>query len=112
MTVLHAIFWGFSWFVLAYMIFVNATYLSYTVLAFISVQRFLNTRSRERLEQLFRSRLVPPVSVILAAFNEGPTIVDAVHAMMRLLYSQYEVVVVTTEAPTTRWTCSSTRSIL
>lgn len=94
MTVLHAIFWGFSWFVLAYMIFVNATYLSYTVLAFISVQRFLNTRSRERLEQLFRSRLVPPVSVILAAFNEGPTIVDAVHAMMRLLYSQYEVVVV------------------
>ena len=93
-SVLYSIFSWFSVIVLVYMVFVNATYFGYTILAFFSIHRFLNTRSRERIEQLFRSRLVPPVSVILTAYNEGPTIVDAVHAMLRLLYSQYEVVVV------------------
>lgn len=84
----------FSWFILAYTIFINATYWAFTLMAFGMVHRQLRTRRRERIEQLFQSRLVPPISIILTAFNEGPTIVDAVHGMLRQLYSQYEIVVV------------------
>ncbi len=91
---LRSFFFWFSAFVIVYTLFVNLTYLAYTLLAFFTVRKFLRVRLRERLEQLFRSRLVPPISVILAAYNEAPTIVDSVQAMMRLLYSQYEVVVV------------------
>lgn len=94
MGVLHAVFVVFSVFVIAYTAFVNLSYLAYTAIAFLSIRKHLRLRLRERLEQLFRSRLAPPISVILAAYNEGPTIVDSVQAMMRLLYSQYEVVVV------------------
>lgn len=90
----HEVFLGFAWFVLGYTLFVNLTYVAYTIIAMRQVRRHLRARDRERIEQIFRSRLVPPVSVILAAYNEGPTIVDSVRAMMRLLYSQLEVVVV------------------
>lgn len=87
-------FLAFAWFVIGYTIFVNLTYFGYTLLALGAVRTHLRTRTRERIEQIFRSRLVPPISVILAAYNESRTIVDSVRAMMRLLYSQYEVVVV------------------
>lgn len=89
-----AVFYAFAWFAIGYTAFVNGTYFAYTLVAMGSIRKHLRTRSSERLEQIFRSRLVPPISVILTAYNESATIVDAVHAMMRLLYSQYEVVVV------------------
>jgi cellulose synthase/poly-beta-1,6-N-acetylglucosamine synthase-like glycosyltransferase len=85
---------GFSWFVIAYTLFVNITYFAYTIIAFVAVRRHLHTRSRERLEQIFQSRLVPPISIILPAYNEGATIVDSVRNAMRQLYSQFEVIVV------------------
>ncbi len=85
---------GFAWFLLVYTAFINATYLTYTFVAIFTLRNHLRTRNHERISQIFRSRLVPPISVILPAFNEAPTIIDSVRAMMRLLYSRYEVVVV------------------
>jgi len=93
-SLVRAAFAGFGVFVVAYTLLVNATYLAQTAIAFLSIRRYLRGRTRERIEQLFRSRLVPPISVILTAYNEGPTIVDSVRAMLALQYSQYEVVVV------------------
>jgi cellulose synthase/poly-beta-1,6-N-acetylglucosamine synthase-like glycosyltransferase len=92
--VARALFFDFAWFLLGYTIFVNATYLLYTFVAVFALCRHLRTRNRERIQQLFRSRLVPGISVILPAYNESLTIVDSVRAMMRLLYSQYEIIVV------------------
>lgn len=94
MSDIRAFFFVFSWFVLAYTICLNVTYLSYTILSLVTVRRHLRARSRERLEQVFSSRLVPPISVILTAYNEAETIVDSVRGMLRQLYSQYEIVVV------------------
>lgn len=94
MTILRAFLHAFSYFVLFYTIFVNGTYFAYTLLAFAGVRRHLRVRHRERLEQTFNSRLVPPISVILPAYNEEATIADSVHGMLRQLYSQYEIIVV------------------
>ncbi|HET7813998.1 MAG TPA: glycosyltransferase [Candidatus Baltobacteraceae bacterium] len=93
-SVLREFFAIFSWFVLAYTVFINITYYLNTILAFFAVRKHLRTRSRERLEQIFNSRLVPPISVILTAYNEEATIVDSVRGILRQLYSQYEVIVV------------------
>lgn len=91
---LHQALHAFSWFVIAYTAFVDATYAFYTLLALFGVRHHLHKRSRERMEQIFQSRLVPPISIILPAYNEGETIVDSVRGMMRQLYSQFEIVVV------------------
>lgn len=84
----------FSAFVIGYTALINVTYAAYTIMAYSVIKRHLRKRSRERMEQVFTSRLVPPVSIILPAYNEEATIVDSVHAMLRQLYSQFELIVV------------------
>lgn len=87
-------FTWFSYFAIAYIVMINFTYISYTFLALGSIRSFLQTRSKERLEQVFRSRLVPPISILCPAYNEGITIVESVRSLLRLMYSLHEVVVV------------------
>ncbi len=89
----HTFTW-FSYFAIAYIAFVNGTYLSYGILAYLEIRDFLRTRSKERLEQLFRSRLVPPISVLCPAYNESVTIVESVRSLLRIMYSEHEVVVI------------------
>src|SRR5580700_10578663 len=85
---------GYNALVFFYVVFVDLTYLAFTFIALIEVRRYLRTRDKERLEQIFRSRLVPPISILCPAYNEGATIVDSVRSLLRLKYSQHEVVVV------------------
>lgn len=94
MNFLHPLFHAFSWFAIAYTVFVDATYALFTVMSFSALKRQLRTRTRERLERIFCSRLVPPISIVMPAYNEEATIVDSVRAMLRQLYSQYELIVV------------------
>ena len=83
-----------SRFAILYVAFVNLTYLSYTILALKSIRDFLRTRNKERLEQIFRTRLVPPISILCPAYNEGVTITELVRSLLRMLYSQHEVIVI------------------
>lgn len=87
-------FFAFSVFVVLYTALVNLTYFAYTVMAYRTIRIHLRKRVRERLEQVFTSRLVPPITIIMPAYNEEATIVDSVRAMLRQLYSQFELVVV------------------
>lgn len=84
----------FSDFATAYVALISLTYLTSTILAFFSIRAYLRTRNKERIEQIFRSRLVPPISILCPAYNEGVTIVESVRSLLRLLYSQHEVVVI------------------
>ncbi|MFN2450068.1 MAG: glycosyltransferase [Candidatus Baltobacteraceae bacterium] len=94
MSLVHHVFNAFSWFAIAYTFFVDATYYLFTIMAFFALHRHIHTRTRERLERIFRSRLVPPISIVLPAWNEEATVVDSVRGMLRQLYSQYELIVV------------------
>lgn len=85
---------AFSLFVIAYTALINLTYAAYTLMAYGAIRRHLRKRARERIEQVFTSRLVPPITIILPAYDEEATIVDSVHAMLRQLYSQFELIVV------------------
>lgn len=91
---MQTVFFVFSAFVIIYTALINLTYLAYTVMAYGAIRAHQHKRSRERIEQIFTSRLVPPITIILPAYNEEATIVDSVHAMLRQLYSQFELIVV------------------
>lgn len=91
---LREIILGFNNVVFFYVMFVDSVYLIFTILALSEVRRYLRSRDKERLDQIFRSRLVPPISILCPAYNEGATIVESVRSLLRLKYSLHEVVVI------------------
>lgn len=80
--------------IFAYFIALNSSYLVLIVLAGFEFGRHLRRSSFAGADDMFRSPLTLPVTVIVPAHNEGPGIVPSVQAMTSLRYPRYEVVVV------------------
>jgi cellulose synthase/poly-beta-1,6-N-acetylglucosamine synthase-like glycosyltransferase len=83
-----------DWTVLAYFIALNSSYLGLILLASAEFAQHLRRQSFAGSDDMFRSPLTLPVSVIVPAHNEGPGIVAAVQAMTALRYPRYEIIVV------------------
>ncbi|MEV6630179.1 glycosyltransferase [Actinoplanes sp. NPDC051470] len=88
--ILHATDWA----IFAYFVALNSSYLVLILLAGLEFGRHLRRLPFAGQDDMFRSPLTLPVSVIVPAYNEGPGIVAAVQAMTALRYPKYEVVVV------------------
>ena len=80
--------------IFVYFVALNSSYLVLIVLAGLEFGRHLRRAPFAGADDMFRSPLTLPVSVIVPAYNEGPGIVAAVTAMTALRYPRYEVVVV------------------
>jgi len=80
--------------IVAYFMLINT---SYVVLIVIAAVEFVQYRRRlpfAGTDDMFRSPLTPPISVILPAYNEGTGIVAAVQAITALRYPRFEIIVV------------------
>jgi|FLYL01.1.fsa_nt_gi cellulose synthase/poly-beta-1,6-N-acetylglucosamine synthase-like glycosyltransferase len=88
------VFEVFSWTILAYFTVLNLAYLVFTVVAWRELSRHRHGRETAPIEEIFRSPLTPPVSILLPAYNEEAGIVDSVRSLLQLRFPQYEVVVV------------------
>jgi cellulose synthase/poly-beta-1,6-N-acetylglucosamine synthase-like glycosyltransferase len=73
---------------------VNTTYLFILIFSVFGIQRAKKFRFTFDLNQAFRFRLLPPVSIILPAYNEEKTIVESVRSILFVRYPQYELLVV------------------
>jgi len=80
--------------IFSYFVALNSSYLGLIVLAGLEFARHLRRMPFAGADDMFRSPLTLPVSVIVPAYNEGTGIVAAVTAMTALRYPRYEVVVV------------------
>lgn len=80
--------------VLAYFVALNSSYLVLIVLAAVGFAKHLRRAAFTGSDDMFRSPLTLPVTVIVPAYNEGAGIVPAVLAMTALRYPRYEIVVV------------------
>ncbi len=83
-----------DWAIFAYFVALNSSYLILITLAGLEFGRHLRRIPFAGADDMFRSPLTLPVSLIVPAFNEGPGIVAAVQAMTALRYPRYEVIVV------------------
>ena len=83
-----------DWVIFGYFIALNSSYLILICLAGLEFGRHLRRAAFAGSDDMFRSPLTLPVSVIVPAYDEGPGIVPAVQAMTALRYPRYEVVVV------------------
>lgn len=83
-----------DWAIFGYFVALNSSYLVLMLLAGMEFTKHLRRIPFAGADDMFRSPLTLPVSVIVPAYNEGAGIVPAVQAMTALRYPRFEVVVV------------------
>jgi cellulose synthase/poly-beta-1,6-N-acetylglucosamine synthase-like glycosyltransferase len=81
-------------FVVVYFFSINTIYLSILLISIIAINRRRRFGFSFDLEQAFKFRLLPPVSIILPAYNEEKTIVESVRSLLFIRYPSFEVIVV------------------
>jgi cellulose synthase/poly-beta-1,6-N-acetylglucosamine synthase-like glycosyltransferase len=84
----------FSLVITGYFVVFNTIQLALMLLAFLAVRRRVRAIELEDFQEIQESGVTPPVSIIVPAYNEGPTVVETVRSLLALRYKQLEIVVV------------------
>ncbi|HEY6866307.1 MAG TPA: glycosyltransferase family 2 protein, partial [Candidatus Eisenbacteria bacterium] len=83
-----------SWTVAVFALATLAQYLVLNALACVQARRDLVRRRLADRLSLFEGDLAPPISILVPAHDEAPTIVAAVRSLMQLRYPSIEIIVV------------------
>jgi cellulose synthase/poly-beta-1,6-N-acetylglucosamine synthase-like glycosyltransferase len=92
--VLRNVVIGFNYGMLTYFAVLNVIYTLLLVLGWRSISRYVHRRRLIDYDEIARSPLTMPMSMIVPAYNEGPVIVDSVRSLLGANYPSLEVVVV------------------
>ncbi|WP_420450693.1 glycosyltransferase family 2 protein [Ilumatobacter sp.] len=85
---------SFDWFVLAYFVVLNSSYLLLIGVAAHDTARAHRRPATAGYDDVFANPLTPAISVLVPAHDEEVLIVDSVRSMFALRYPHFEVVVV------------------
>lgn len=94
MSFLISFIYWFNFFVLAYFVFVSIVYLLLLALAVWLIMVHLMRLSYGKYQESIHASVAPPVSVLIAAYNEESTIVESIKSLLLLNYPEFEIVVV------------------
>jgi cellulose synthase/poly-beta-1,6-N-acetylglucosamine synthase-like glycosyltransferase len=84
---------GFNGIVLLYFLLLNGSYLATALFAAVALRRYALRLKTMDLERFLRSGAAPPITLISPAYNEEPTLEEAVRSLLSLNYPDYEVLV-------------------
>jgi cellulose synthase/poly-beta-1,6-N-acetylglucosamine synthase-like glycosyltransferase len=85
---------GFNEYVLWYFGVLNGVYLVLFLVSLYEVMRFVRRTFFSDYDQILRSEMTWPISVIVPAHNEAHSIVETVRSLLNVNYGQFEVIVV------------------
>jgi cellulose synthase/poly-beta-1,6-N-acetylglucosamine synthase-like glycosyltransferase len=91
---LQACFNGSMILILVYTLGISLVYFVLMVLGYFALQHYHGRLLRTERDALFKSPLIPRISVLVPARNESETILQSVKSMLTLRYPSHEVVVV------------------
>jgi len=94
MSVLITIVLAFNRWVIFYFGLLNGVYLLLFLVSFVEVLRFVKRTFFSDYEQILKSEMTWPISMIVPAYNEARNIVETVRSLLAVNYGQFEVVVV------------------
>ena len=94
MSILTELVVGFNRWVIGYFVVLNGVYLLLLLVSFAEVMRFVKRTFFSDYEQIRRSDMTWPISIIVPARNEERSIVETVRSLLGVNYGQFEVVVV------------------
>lgn len=90
---IETVFHFSEWIFLAYFVGLNTGYITLNLIAIASIRNYMEENAVNVLPD-GATDIMPPVTLILPAYNEGPTIIGSVRAVMQLDYPEFEVIVV------------------
>src|SRR5262245_49934700 len=103
MTALLAVNWHdlllrsvvtFNEFVIFYFLALNTVYLLLFVVSLFEVVRFVRRTFFSDYQQILKSEMTWPISIVVPAHNEERGIVDTLRSLLQLNYGEFEVIVV------------------
>ncbi len=83
-----------DWAILFFFLGQNFFSMMLLILSGFGVFHFVRASRHEILSVLSFSELLPPIAILVPAYNEQQTIIDSVRSMLSMNYPKYEVVVV------------------
>jgi len=93
-SLLSAFVLAFNRWVIYYFILLNAVYVLLFLVSLREVLRFVRRTFFSDYDQILRSEMTWPISIVVPAYNESRTVVDTVRSLLAVTYGQFEVVVV------------------
>ena len=81
------------WAILTYFVVLNGSYLLLNLLSLILLRRRVEEQVLDSLPQVY-TEVEIPVSILVPAYNEAGAINATVHSLLRLVYSEFEVLVI------------------
>ncbi|MGF9822261.1 glycosyltransferase, partial [Brevibacillus agri] len=84
----------YGMFAMYYVIAINSLYFIIMMFSFKSIMGILKNSIYSRFQALSGSEHVPPISILVPAYNEELTIIENVRSLLALNYPRYEVIVV------------------
>jgi poly-beta-1,6-N-acetyl-D-glucosamine synthase len=75
-------------------IFIFGSYVTLALFSALSMLNYIRKNSFVDYKVLLSSPLVPSISVIAPAYNEGKTIIDNIRSLMSLHYNDFEIIIV------------------
>ncbi|OXM86274.1 glycosyltransferase family 2 protein [Paenibacillus rigui] len=85
---------GYGIFVIYYVVFINSLYLTILLFSFKKMYSIVKNSAYSRFKTLSGSEYVPPISILVPAYNEELTIIENVRSLLALNYPKYEVIVI------------------
>jgi cellulose synthase/poly-beta-1,6-N-acetylglucosamine synthase-like glycosyltransferase len=82
-----------EWFFLVYFLALNLVYLILNLISLFSIKRYMPTKALEDMPY-FLGSLMPPVSILVPAYNEEFTIVATIKSLLQQDYPEFEILVV------------------
>ncbi len=93
-AVLTRVVLDFNYAVLFYFSLLNGVYLVLFLVSLYEVLRFVKRTIFSDYDQILRSEMTWPISIVVPARNETHTIVETVRSLLNVNYGQFEVIVV------------------
>lgn len=82
-----------QWFFLAYFIGINLVYILLNIISVLYIRKYTKERHLDEIPP-FYSSFSPPVSLLVPAYNEESTIIASIHSLFKLIYPEYEIIII------------------
>lgn len=82
-----------QWIFLLFFVALNGGYLLLNLVSLRSLVRYMDVRGINLYQDMY-TRLEPPVSILVPAYNEASTIAASLRALLQLNYSEFEIIVI------------------
>ncbi len=93
-TVLRQFVIDFNYGLVFYSIAVNFIYIALLVLSYQNVRAQARLWNLKNISMLFRSKMLPSISIIAPAYNEEKNIIESTKSLLNLNYPDYELLIV------------------